>query len=88
MCARSYVFVYSVHRLSFKRSSTIQFTQNSISQMLKCGSHETPVLTAHFVCVCARADTRPPNLQTNSKAEEADDASGAATAPTDNEVCL
>ena len=39
-------------------------------------------------CVFVRAPTPALAPQTNSKAEEADDASGAATAPTDNEVCL
>ena len=41
-----------------------------------------------LVCVCACADTRPPLHQTNRKGEEADDASGASTAPADDEVCL
>ena len=83
MCARSYVFVYSVHRLSFKRSSSIQFTLNlNFTDLMKL------LCLYPTSCVHTRTDTRPPNLQTNSKAEEADDASGAVTAPADDEVCL
>ena len=86
VCAQLRVCVFSPPTVVQKIQFDPVHPESQFRSFLKRGSLGIPVLAAR-VCLCARRHP-PPLLQTNRMNEEADNASGAATAPADDEVCL